>query len=56
MQDEQAAYLLLGIENQAETHHAGPVRNLLYNAIHYARQVQEAADSRRNAADPFPDS
>lgn len=51
MEDEHAAYLLLGIENQSDVHYAMPVKNLLYDAMHYARQVQEAADSHRRAKD-----
>lgn len=51
MQDENAAYLLLGIENQSDVHYAMPVKNLVYDAIHYAKQVQEAANSHRKAKD-----
>ena len=51
MEDEHAAYLLLGIENQSDVHYAMPVKNLLYDAMHYAKQVQEAADSHRQAKD-----
>ena len=45
MEDDTAAYLLLGIENQAEEHTAMPVRNMLYDATQYARQVEDAARS-----------
>ena len=31
MEDQRAAYLLLGIESQDEVHYAAPVRNLLYD-------------------------
>lgn len=51
MQDEHAAYLLLGIENQSDVHYAIPVKNLVYDAMHYAKQVQEAAGSHRRAKD-----
>ncbi len=51
MQDENAAYLLLGIENQSDVHYAMPVKNLVYDVIHYAKQVQEAANSHRKAKD-----
>lgn len=51
MQDENTAYLLLGIENQSDVHYAMPVKNLVYDAIHYAKQVQEAANSHRKAKD-----
>lgn len=32
-------YLLLGIENQTEVHYGMPVRNMLYDALTYTRQV-----------------
>ena len=47
MEDDKAAYLLLGIENQSEIHYAMPVRNMLYDAIQYVAQVDEAAKSHR---------
>lgn len=51
MKDERAAYLLLGIENQSEVNYAMPVKNLVYDAINYAKQVQKAASSHREAKD-----
>ena len=51
MKDERAVYLLLGIENQGDVHYAMPVKNLVYDAINYARQVQKAASSHREAKD-----
>lgn len=52
MQDEKASYLLLGIENQMEVHYAMPVRNMLYDAVQYAKQVSElAADHRGHRAE-----
>jgi hypothetical protein len=47
MYDEQAAYLLMGIENQSNVHYAMPVRNMLYDAAQYAKQVETAAASHR---------
>ena len=47
MEDGRAAYLLLGIEGQTSVHYAAPVRNLLYDALQYAKQVEQAAKSRR---------
>ena len=47
MEDDKAAYLLLGIENQSEIHYAMPVRNMLYDAIQYVAQVDEIAKSHR---------
>ena len=49
MRDNQAYYLMLGIEIQAETHYALPVRNMLYDAMSYAQQVADiAAEHRKN--------
>ncbi len=45
--DERAAYLLLGIENQSNIHYAMPVRNMLYDAGQYARQIETAAAAHR---------
>ena len=47
MQDDHVAYLLLGIENQAEIHHAMAVKNMVYDALQYASQVEKAAKSHR---------
>jgi hypothetical protein len=47
MHDDRAAYLLLGIENQTAVHYAMPVRNLLYDAAQYAKQVETAAASHK---------
>ncbi len=53
MQDDKAAYLLLGIENQSQIHYAMPVRNMLYDVMQYASQVESAAKShRRDGAKP----
>ena len=49
MVDDRAAYLLLGIESQSEVNHAMPVRNMVYDALQYAAQVEEAARSHREA-------
>lgn len=52
MQDEKASYLLLGIENQTDVHYAMPVRNMLYDAMQYGKQVSElAADHREHRAE-----
>lgn len=48
MEDERAAYLILGIENQSEIHYAMPVKDMLYDALQYAEQVSKAAKSYRN--------
>lgn len=46
-QDGEAAYLLLGIENQTDIHYAMPVRNLIYDALQYGRQVADIAAKHR---------
>lgn len=47
MQDGRAAYVLLGIENQTEVHYAMPVRNMVYDALQYARQVTDVSSRHR---------
>ncbi len=51
MTDERAAYLILGVENQTHIHYAMPVRNMLYDALQYTKQVEEAAASHKKAGD-----
>ena len=51
MTDDHAAYLLLGIENQSQIHYAMPVRNLLYDAIQYAVQVDRIASAHKTNKD-----
>ncbi len=49
MEDESAAYLILGIENQTDVQLAMPVKNMVYDALQYAAQVEKAAKSHRRA-------
>ena len=51
MEDGRATYLLLGIENQSSVHYAAPVRNLLYDALQYAKQVEKTAERHRREKD-----
>lgn len=37
-QDDEAAYILLGIENQTDIHYAMPVRNIIYDALQYGNR------------------
>lgn len=46
-QDDSAVYLLLGIENQSDIHYAMPVKNMVYDALQYAAQVEKAAKAHR---------
>ena len=47
MEDGAKAYLLLGLENQSEVHYAMPVRDMVMDALQYARQVEMAAKAHR---------
>ena len=46
-EDGEAAYILLGIENQTDIHYAMPVRNAVYDALQYGRQVADIAIKHR---------
>ena len=39
--------MLLGIENQTDIHYAMPVKNAIYDALQYGRQVSEIAAKHR---------
>lgn len=39
---KDAFYVLLGVENQTEMHYAMQVRSMLYDAMNYGKQVNEA--------------
>ena len=49
--DGQCTYLVLGIENQSSVHYAMPVRNMLYDAMQYEKQVRELGKKHRKAHD-----
>ncbi len=49
--DKSTAYLLLAIENQSNIHYAIPVKNMVYDALQYAKQVEEAIASHRLSGD-----
>ena len=49
MEDENAVYLLLGVENQSNVHYAMPVKNMVYDSLEYAAQVQKSESSHRVA-------
>lgn len=50
-QDGKIAYVLLGIENQTDIHYAMPVRNMIYDALQYGKQVSDAAAKHRKASE-----
>ena len=49
MTDGDAAYCVMGIENQANIHYALPVRNGVYDFLQLSHQVSEAANSHKQA-------
>lgn len=51
MQDSQAAYILLGIENQTDIHYAMPVQNGIYDFLQYGKQVSDIAARHRKQKD-----
>ena len=51
MEDDEAAYLILGIENQTEVHYAMPARNMLYDALEYTHQIEKIAAEHREKKD-----
>lgn len=53
MEDDHAAYVMIGIENQSEIHYAMPLRNMLYDALQYSMQVQEAGEKRGSHSAEF---
>lgn len=51
MTDGEAIYAVLGGEIQSKVHYAMPVKDMLYDSMHYAKQVEEAKRSYRNQDD-----
>lgn len=51
MQDSKASYVLLGIENQTDIHYAMPVRNIIYDALQYGKQVTDLAARHKKQND-----
>ncbi len=51
MEDENAVYLLLGIEAQSEVNYAMPVKTMLYDAITLAQQVERVAKQHRQSGE-----
>jgi hypothetical protein len=50
-ENELASYILLGIENQADIHYAMPVKNMIYDALNYGKQVTRTAKLHRELKD-----
>ena len=51
MMDSNRAYLLLAQELQSDVHYAMPVKNMISDALQYAKQVEKAAASHKEAKD-----
>ena len=51
MMDGRTAYLILAVENQANIHQAMPVKNMVYDALQYAKQVSNAIASHKRSGD-----
>ena len=52
-QDEKMSYVLLGVENQTDVHYAMPVRNAIYDALQYGKQVSDIAAGHRRSQKDF---
>lgn len=51
MTDKKSAYLILAVESQSNVHYAMPVKNLVMDALQYARQVEKAIASHKLSGD-----
>ena len=52
--DDNAIYVLLGLEDQTKVHYAMPVKNGVYDFLNYAQQVEEARKSYRKNNSSVP--
>ena len=51
MEDDTFSYLMIGIENQTDIHYAMPVKNMIYDALEYGKQVSRRAKEHKEAKD-----
>ena len=51
MEDDKFSYLMIGIENQTDIHYAMPVKNMIYDALEYGKQVSRRAKEHKEAKD-----
>lgn len=49
--DKRRAYLVLSIENQSNIHYAMAVKNMVYDALQYTKQVEKAISSHKESGD-----
>lgn len=47
MQNDNMSYILFGVENQTDVHYAMPVRNMMYDAMQYGKQVTDILTHHR---------
>lgn len=47
MMDRRTAYLLLAVEAQSHVHNAMPVKNMVYDALQYAKQCCRSSSTHR---------
>lgn len=52
-EDDNATYMLLGIENQDEIHLAMPVKNMHYDVLQYEKQIQEYKEENEKRGEKF---
>ena len=52
-QDDSASYVILGLENQTSVNYAIAVKNIIYDALQYGRQVREIADTHKKSSQGF---
>ena len=50
-EDDKYAYLLMGIENHTDIHYALPVKNMIYDALNYGKQVTNRAKEHKTKKD-----
>ncbi|MCD8221449.1 MAG: hypothetical protein LUD07_04510 [Clostridiales bacterium] len=51
MTNKKAAFLVLAVENQGNVHYAMAVKDMVYDALQYAKQVEKAIASHKKAGD-----
>ena len=51
MTDNRIAYMVVAIEAQSNIHYAMPVKNMVYDALQYAKQVEKAVASHKISGD-----
>ena len=49
--DGKAMYMIVGVENQHDIHYAMTIKNMVYDALNYASQVEKIAKHHRDAKD-----